>query len=170
MAYTPPPVYNPFDPSNPYSSVGGTDTSLYGSNGSTTNPLETFNNAATAPAVTAPQVLPPMPTKLDFWGNPVGQDGKSTMGGLGGIGWNSKSLNLGLEAFGTLGNIWNAWEARKLAKEQFKFQKDITNTNLANSIQAYNTRLYERTRAADQTAGRSEDQTLAYTKANEVHR
>jgi hypothetical protein len=50
------------------------------------------------------------------------------------LGFNMDTLRLGLGGIQTIGNLWNAFEANKLAKEQFDFTKGITNTNLANII------------------------------------
>lgn len=66
------------------------------------------------------------------------------------LGWNVGTLNLGLGGLQALGNIWSAWQANQLAQKQFAFQKDVTNTNLANQIQSYNTTLEDRVRARAQ--------------------
>lgn len=67
------------------------------------------------------------------------------MGGAGsGLGFNIGTAQLGLGAIGTIGNLWAAWQAQKLAKEQFGFQKDMTNANFANQIKTYNTTLLDR--------------------------
>lgn len=68
---------------------------------------------------------------------------------LSGLGMNLGTAQLGLGAIGTIGSLWSAWQAQQLAREQFQFQKGITNENLANSIQSYNTSL------ADKIAGRA---------------
>lgn len=38
-------------------------------------------------------------------------------------------------------NMWNSYQANQLAKDQFAFQKDAFNKNLAASIKSYNNSL-----------------------------
>ena len=75
--------------------------------------------------------------------------------GGGPLGMNLDTASLALGGLQSLGNLWQAWEANKLAKEQFKFNKGFATTNLANSIQSYNTTLEDRTRARAFTEGQS---------------
>ena len=87
-----------------------------------------------------------------------------------GLGWNMGTGQLALGGLQTIGSLWNAWQANKLAKEQFKFQKDFANTNLANQIQSYNTTLADRTRARTFTEGGSDAEAQAYIDANQLRR
>lgn len=65
--------------------------------------------------------------------------------GLGtGLGVNVGTGQLALSGLGALAGIWNSTNTNKLAKDQFKFQKDFANTNLNNSIKSYNTSLEDR--------------------------
>lgn len=93
----------------------------------------------------------------------VGRPG-SGPGGFGstGLGWNVGTAQLALGGLQTIGNLWQAWEANKLAKETFKFQKDFANTNLTNQIQSYNTALEDRSFARAHTEGRSTADAQAY--------
>lgn len=95
--------------------------------------------------------------------------GSGSGGGLN-LGMNIDTAKLALGGLATIGSLWQAWEANKLAKEQFKFQKDITETNLANQIQSYNTTLEDRTRARAHTEGMSAADAQAYIDANRLRR
>jgi hypothetical protein len=102
---------------------------------------------------------------------PVG----AVSGGLGqlgqtGLGFNLPTANLALGGLQTIGNLWNSWEQRKLANEQFQFQKGVTNTNLNNQIKAYNTQLEDRSRARAATEGQSPGQAQAYIDNNRLSR
>lgn len=87
-----------------------------------------------------------------------------------GLGWNLNTAQLALGGIQTIGSLWQAWEANKLAKEKFKFQKDFANTNLANQIQSYNTTLEDRTRARSHTEGGSAEDAQAYIEKNKLSR
>jgi hypothetical protein len=89
-------------------------------------------------------------------------------GNMGGLGFNLDTANLALGGLQSLGNLWQAWEANKLAKEQFKFQKGFSQTNLANSIQSYNTTLEDRTRSRAFTEGQSPEQAQMYIDKNRL--
>ncbi len=84
------------------------------------------------------------------------------------LGMNLGTGQLVLGAIGTLGNLWAAFQAQKLAKEQFDFQKGVTNTNLANQIQSYNTSLVDRINARSFMQGDSQETTDAYIAANSL--
>ena len=61
-----------------------------------------------------------------------------------GLGFNLGTADFALGGIGTIGNLWMAYQAQKLAKEQFAFQKDIMNANFANQLQSYNTALTDK--------------------------
>lgn len=63
-----------------------------------------------------------------------------------GIGFNVPTAQLALSGLGTIGNLWAAFQAQKLAKEQFNYTRGVTETNLTNSIKQYNTSLGDRAR------------------------
>ena len=90
-------------------------------------------------------------------------------GGLGGL----MSLD-GLKLIGgglsTIGNLWNSFQAQKLAKESFRFQKDFANRNLANQISSYNTALDDRARSRGVAEGQSQQQVDDYIAKNSLSR
>lgn len=98
----------------------------------------------------------------------------SLFGGTGaagsGFGFNAGTLGAITSGIGTIGNLWNAFQAQKLAKEQFAFTKDVTNTNLNNSIKSYNTSLDDRIRARGFTEGQSQQQQDDYITKNQLSR
>jgi len=98
-------------------------------------------------------------------GDPVSGPGQ-----MGGLGMNLDTLKLGLSGLGTIGNLWAAFEARNLAKKQFNFTKDVTNTNLANSIQSYNTALEDRARSRAKVEGQSSGEMQGYIDKNKLSR
>lgn len=86
------------------------------------------------------------------------------------FGLNGPTMQMGMQGLNTLGNLWGAFEAQKLAREQFDFTKNTTNTNLNNSIRSYNTALEDRARARGFTEGQSSDQIQGYINTNRLSR
>lgn len=84
------------------------------------------------------------------------------------LGFNLDTAKLALGGLQTIGSLWQAWEANKLAREQMKFSKDFATTNLANQIQSYNTTLEDRIRARGITEGQSAEATQAYIDRNRL--
>lgn len=87
-----------------------------------------------------------------------------------GFGFNMPSIGMGLSGLSTLGNIWNSFQAKKLAKEQLEFQKNFANTNLTNSIKSYNTQLGDRSRSRAAQEGQSAEAAQAYVDQNKLTR
>lgn len=84
---------------------------------------------------------------------------------------NMPTLQLGLQGLSSLAGIWAANKGLKQAKEQFEFQKGVTNTNLNNSIKSYNTALDDRINArAAQQGNMSQAQVADYKRLNQLSR
>ena len=103
----------------------------------------------------------------------VGQQVAPQVGGINNnlstpLGMNLGTGQLVLGGIGTIGNLWSAWQAQKLAKEQFNYQKGITDTNLANQIQSYNTALSDRMVARGFTQGDSQSTIDQYIEENSM--
>ena len=116
-------------------------------------------------------------TPLTGASNTVGMNGVAAGLGGGGINVpqaaNPLGMNLGtgqlvLGGVQALGNLWSAFQAQQLAKEQFNFQKGVTNTNLANQIQSYNTSLADRINSRAYTEGRPEGYAEQYIDENKM--
>ena len=86
------------------------------------------------------------------------------------LGWNAPTIKMGLSGIGTLGNLWGAWQSNRLARDQLNFTKDVTNTNLNNQIQSYNTALEDRARARGVMEGQTTAETQAYIDKNRLNR
>ena len=103
----------------------------------------------------------------------VGQQVAPQVGGINNnlstpLGMNLGTGQLVLGGIGTIGNLWSAWQAQKLAKEQFNYQKGITDTNLANQIQSYNTALSDRMNARGFVQGDSQSTIDQYIEENSL--
>lgn len=91
--------------------------------------------------------------------------------GLGsGLGFNAGTGQLALGGLQSLAGIFNSLQANKLANQQFKFTKDVTNTNLNNSIKSYNTALSDRANSRYFTQNQSQADADAYINANRLAR
>ena len=145
--YTPPPA--PYSPASFSWQIPGQDPNY--------NPAQTYMAAN-----------PTAPTGMT--GLPAAGGGSSGWFGIDGLGKNIDTLKLGLGGLQTIGNLWAAFQAQNLAKKQFNFTKDITNTNLANQIQSYNTSLADRARSRAAVEGQSAAQSQAYIDQNSLKR
>lgn len=99
------------------------------------------------------------------------------IGGIGQFGSYRPKLGLNFETAGlvlgglqTIGSLWAAFQAQKLAKQQFQYTKNITDTNLANQIKTYNTALEDRARARAAMEGRDAASAQAYIDQNKLSR
>ena len=75
---------------------------------------------------------------------------------------------LALAGLGTIGNLWGAFQAQKLANRQFDFTKRTTEANMANQIQSYNTTLEDRARSRAAAEGQTSEQSQAYIDKNRL--
>lgn len=110
---------------------------LYGSN----NSLPTDWSSYAMPVATTEAIANTPTSWLDnFFG--TNASGQSI-----GLGFNAPTLGLGIGALSALGNLWGGYQASRLANKQYNLAKEAYRTNLANSIQSYNTALTDRIRA-----------------------
>lgn len=84
------------------------------------------------------------------------------------VGWNMPTFQMGLQGLNTIGNLWGAWQANKLARDQLNFTKDFANRNLANQTQAYNTALEDRGRSRAAVEGQTSAEAQAYIDRNRL--
>lgn len=90
--------------------------------------------------------------------------------GGSGFGFNMDTANLALTGLSTIGNLWAAFNAQKLAREQFNYTKGVTETNLANQIQSYNTGIEDRARSRAVVESQTPETTQAYIDRNSLRR
>ena len=88
--------------------------------------------------------------------------------GNAGLGFNLPTLDLGLSGLKTLGSLWAAMQSAKIAKKQLNFTRDVTNTNLANQTQSYNTILADKAHARGRVEGKSDAQVSDYIAQNSL--
>jgi hypothetical protein len=98
------------------------------------------------------------------------EDGASTSGLFSGsgLGANMPTLQLGLGGLTTLTNLYAGLKSLGLARDQFDFQKQFAQKNLANSTAAYNTALTDKATARAVTEGQSNADRDAYIAANKL--
>lgn len=94
----------------------------------------------------------------------------SQYGGMGKLGFNVPTINLALGGLNTIGSLYAAFQQNALAKKQFAYTKNVTDTNLANQIKAYNTTLADRARSRAATEGQTQAQADAYVNDNKLNR
>ena len=86
------------------------------------------------------------------------------------LGFNMPTANLALSGLSTIGNLWAAFQAQKLARQQFKYTKNVTDTNLANQIKSYNTTLADRSYSRAKVEGRDDASAQSYIDSNSLRR
>jgi len=103
--------------------------------------------------------------------DPNGQTGIGAPGSTpntSGLGFNIDTAQLGLSALNTVGGLWAAFKQLGLSEDMFKTQTRFANTNLANSIQNYNTALSDTANARGHTQGDSRQTIDEYIKSNQL--
>lgn len=73
------------------------------------------------------------------------------------FGFNANTFGNVMGGLNSLGQLWGSWQAQKLAKDQWKTQKTVLNTNMLNQIQAYNNQLRDKLDTRAHMEGRSQD-------------
>lgn len=87
---------------------------------------------------------------------------KESMGGWGGM------AKFGVDTVVGLGELYAASKALELSRDQFDFNKQFAETNLANQTKTYNTRLEDRATARAVMEGRSDEERDAYIAKNRL--
>lgn len=95
----------------------------------------------------------------------------NTPGGGGESWWQTPGMVGGIaQGIGALAGAWNAHRGLGLARDQFRFQKEAYNTNLANSIQSYNTSLEDRIRGRTSDYEGKEQDVQGYLNRHSLRR
>ena len=84
--------------------------------------------------------------------NPIGDNTQ-----ISEFGWNMPSYELGIKSLMSIGNLWAAFKGLNQAKREYEFNKKITEKNLANSTQSYNTAITDRIKARQSASGNMSD-------------
>lgn len=138
----------------PQYNFGGTNYGGYGAMSQYGQPSPTMGAGAPSP---------------DILGNTI-TDGAQTPGLFSGSGFgmNIPTLQLGLGGLSTLSNLYGGLKSLGLAQDQFNFQKQLSQTNLANSTQSYNTQLSDKATARGVTEGQSAATVQDYINKNKL--
>lgn len=86
------------------------------------------------------------------------------------FGMNMNTFGSVMDGLNSLGQLWGSYQSNKLAKNQFKLQKSVTNTNLMNQIQSYNTALRDRINARTHMEGKDQSSADKYYDENKLKR
>lgn len=73
------------------------------------------------------------------------------------FGFNMGTFNNVVGGLSSLGQLWQGYQASRLAKDQWKTQKSILNTNMMNQIQSYNNSLRDRLDSRAKMEGRDQE-------------
>lgn len=124
------------------------------------------------PSVAAPIVAsaaaPTVPGTADDPTVPGTADDPTKSGVWGWLGENSDQMKNIAGLLGGAAQIWGAFQANKLAKQQMDFARTSFNTNLANQRTSYNTALEDRIRSRASTTGMSDADVQAYITKNSL--
>ena len=72
------------------------------------------------------------------------------------FGMNMNTFNSALGGLSSLAQLWQGFQANKLAQDQWKTQKSVLNTNMMNQIQSYNNSLKDRLDTRAKMEGRDQ--------------
>lgn len=75
----------------------------------------------------------------------------------GQFGFNANTFGNVMGGLNSLGQLWGGYKAQKLAKDQWKTQKNVLNTNMMNQIQSYNNQLKDKLDTRAHMEGRSQE-------------
>lgn len=155
-------------------SIGGVPTpSLAGVSVGASDPTGAYLKSVSAPTA-SPGMSAPAASSMGVMNKIYSPQGMTpTVGGTSsgsGFGFNTDTLGVAIGGLQALGSLWNAWEANKLAKEQFKFAKEAWNTNLTNQMQTYNTTLEDRIRSRAAFEGMSSEDAQAYIDTHKLRK
>lgn len=132
---------------------------ILGQLGSLFNGGQYQGNGVTTFAAPTPAAPKTVGTTTDFGGATLPNSQS------GGFGMNLGTAGLALGGLQSLNNLFQGNKAFNLAKDQFRFQKDVANANLNNSIKSYNSSLEDRLRSRGVAQG-----TDAATVQDEIDR
>ena len=72
------------------------------------------------------------------------------------FGMNMNTFNSAMSGLASMGQLWQGFQANKLAQDQWKTQKSVLNTNMMNQIQSYNNSLKDRLDTRAKMEGRDQ--------------
>ena len=87
-----------------------------------------------------------------------------------GIGMNIGTGQMAFQGLSSLAGILGGMESMKLAKDSFKLNKQMSNTNLNNQIKSYNTALEDRARSRAAVEGQTSAEQQSYVDRNRLTR
>lgn len=138
-----------------------------------------FTGAMARPAMAAPVMgataVNPMSSmkSLEGFTPSLGAGANPGWMGIQGLGANVDTLKLGVGALQGFAGLWNGFQQNKLAKASFNHQKGILDTNMANSIKAYNLSIDDKFRSRAVVEGMSNadrDAAIERNKARDERR
>lgn len=120
---------------------------------SSTDPAAKYDADGTL--LTSPR---PMTRPDNLVTNPTTDTSSGWLDSIGGL----QGLQLGIGGLSALGNLYFGSQQLGLAQDQFNFQKQAYNTNLANQTKAYNSALTDRISTRAKTNGLSDAEVNKY--------
>lgn len=103
-----------------------------------------------------------------FGGYTPSAAGSGGIFGSTGLGMNIPTLQLGFQGLSSLASLYGGLKSLGMAQDQFNFQKNLANTNLANSVQSYNTNLTDKATARGVAEGQTPGQVQSYINSNKL--